>query len=99
MSHRYKVGDKVIFTNIFGVCWGVKTITSLEYRPTTRDDNGPQRPCYHYANSDTPWFPTDEETLRLADEEDLIMDLWGFGDLSFFQRKYGFKPTETYGCW
>lgn len=99
MTHRFKVGDKVIYTNCFGVCWGVKEITSLEFRPTTRSDDGPQRPTYHYKGSDTPWFSVDEEHFKLADEEDLIMDMWSFGDLSWFQQRHGFKPAETYGCW
>lgn len=88
--HRYSVGDKVVFTNCFGVCWGVKTITELDYR------NGP---TYHYEPTDTPWFSTAEEHLRLADDEDLVMAEWFWDDWAYWQRKYGFKPTETYGCW
>lgn len=86
MKHKFAVGDKVIFTNCFGVCWGVKTITELDER------NGP---TYHYENSDTPWFGVPEEHFRLADTEDLSRDP---SDLSFFQSKYGFTPTEWYGC-
>lgn len=95
MTHRYKVGDKVIFTNDFGVCWGVKTITALALRPTTRDDAGPQRPCYHYEGSDTPWFPTYERNLSLATEEDLK------ASAEDLQKKYGFIPTieQLGGCY
>lgn len=91
--HKFKVGDKVIFTNDFGVCWGIKTITELALRPTTRDDLGPQRPCYHYEGSDTPWFPTDEAHLKPASEEDFTMTT------EQLQEKHGFTPTEWYGCW
>lgn len=91
MTHKYVVGDTVVFTNIFGVCWGIKTITELDTRAG--------RPTYHYENSDTPWFSTPEENLTLADDEDIIMDMWGFGDLSHFQKKYGFTPTDLFGCY
>lgn len=87
MAHKYKVGDKVIFTNDFGVCWGVKTITALDER------NGP---TYHYEPTDTPWFSSAENHFQRADEEDLSK---APDDLAFFQDKYGFVPTETYGCW
>lgn len=94
-DHKFKVGDKVIFTNDFGVCWGVKTITSLTYRPTTRDDAGPRRPCYHYEGSDTPWFPVDERNLTLATKEDLS------ASSEELQKKYGFTPTieQLGGCY
>lgn len=94
-NHKYQVGDKVIYTNDFGVCWGVKTITSLEYRATTRDDNGPQRPTYHYEGTETPWFSVDEKNFTLADVEDLT------ADDEFLQTKYGFKPTldQLGGCY
>lgn len=89
-KHKYKVGDKVVFTNCFGVCWGVKTITALD------EHNGP---TYHYTPTDTPWFSTNEEHLTLADEDDIKASLSGDESFSYFQSKYGFMPTETYGCW
>lgn len=90
-EHRFAIGDKVVFTNIFGVCWGVKTITELDER---------HGPTYHFEPTDTPWFSTPESNLQLADTEDLIMDQWGFDKKwEFFQQKYGFTPAETYGCW
>lgn len=91
MAHKYKPGDKVIFTNIFGVCWGVKTITKLDER------NGP---TYYFEPTDTPWFSTAEEHLQPVTTEDLIMDQWGFeAKWDYFQQRYGFTPTEMYGCW
>lgn len=60
-EHRFKVGDRVMFT---------------------------------------PWFSTDEDHLTLADHDDLVMDIWGFDNKwSYFQDKYGFIPTEYYGCY
>lgn len=99
-THKFNVGDQVVFTNCFGVCWGVKKITSLEWRPTTRDDEGPQKPCYHYEDTDTPWYPVDEDHLTLATEEDLVMDKKDYLERnSYFQRRYGFTPTDYFGCW
>ena len=89
MKHKFSIGDQVVFTNCFGVCWGVKEIIALDERTN--------RPTYHYKDSDTPWFSVGEEHFRPADNEDLIMMV--FDDLSFFQIKYGFIPTEWYGCW
>lgn len=91
VKHRFKIGDEVVFTNVFGVCWGVKTITGLDER------NGP---TYFYTPTDTPWFSTDEKHLVPADDEDRRMnnrpeaDAW-----AYFQEKYGFIPSDTYGCW
>lgn len=91
-QHRFAIGDKVVFTNTFGVCWGVKTITALDERTG--------RPTYHYTPTDTPWFSTDEQHLTIADHDDLVMDMWGLEHKwSYFQDKYGFIPTEWYGCY
>lgn len=91
VKHRFKAGDEVVFTNTFGVCWGVKTIVGLDER---------HGPTYFITPTDSPWFSTSEEHLILADEEDRIMDQWGFeAKWVYFQEKYGFTPKETYGCW
>lgn len=89
-THRFKIGDKVVFTNCYGVCWGVKTITALDERTN--------RPTYHYVPTDTPWFSTGEENLRKADKQDILMDDPRGKHWDYFQQKYGFTPTETYGC-
>jgi hypothetical protein len=89
LNYKFKVGDKVIFTNDFGVCWGVKEIIALDERTN--------RPTYHYADSDTPWCSVCESNLVLADKEDLTVgDNW-----EFFQDKYGWKPTveQLGGCY
>lgn len=85
--HAFQVGDRVIFTNDFGVCWGVKTITELDTRCG--------RPTYHYEPNDTPWYSTDQRNLKLADTEDAGLD-WGG-----LQAKHGFKPTleQLGGCY
>ena len=91
MEYKFKVGDKVVFVNDFGVCWGVKEIIALDERTN--------RPTYHYADSDTPWFSVCETNFVLADEEDLSLEFdenW-----QFFQKKYGWKPTtdQLGGCY
>jgi hypothetical protein len=91
MQYKFNVGDKVVFVNDFGVCWGVKTVTALDERTN--------RPTYHYAESDTPWCSVGEENFILADAEDLTVDInenW-----NFFQKKYGWKPTveQLGGCY
>lgn len=91
-AYRYSVGDHVVFTNVFGVCWGVKTITALDERGG---------PTYHYVPTDTPWFSVAERHLAPADDEDRIMDLWASEAerWAYFQDKYGFTPNDTFGCW
>jgi len=92
MKYKFAVGNKVIFTNDFGVCWGVKTIIALDERTG--------KPTYHYADSDTPWFSVHEDNLVEADSDDLerpdVSENW-----SYFQEKYGWKPTleQLGGCY
>jgi hypothetical protein len=92
MTHKFKVGDKVIFTNDFGVCWGVKTIIALYERTN--------RPTYHYADSDTPWCSVCETNFVLADEDDLDREYFASND-AYFQNKYGWSPTveQLGGCY
>lgn len=91
-THKFKVGDKVIFTNIFGVCWGVKTITSLEWEPKITEDR-PDKPAYHYEGTDTPWFPCAERFLTKATRQDLK------STPQQLQDKYGFTPVDYCGCY
>lgn len=92
-KHKFKVGDKVIYVNDFGVCWGVKTITSLETRTYDLWGEPYTKPTYHYEGSDTPWYSVDETNLTKATQSDLT------ASHSELQHKYGFTPTELYGCW
>lgn len=98
-QHRFKPGDQVVYTNDFGVCWGVKTIVHCALKPTSRHDEGPQAPCYHYEGTDTPWFPVDEKKLKPATAEDLARAV--IGDDEYFQREHGFTPTveQLGGCY
>ena len=92
LPYRFKVGDAVVFTNDFGVCWGVRTVTGLDERTG--------KPTYFLKPTDAPWFSTEESNLVAADEEDLIMARWGFDQAwPYFQARYGFQPKEYYGCW
>jgi len=92
MNYKFAVGDKVVFTNDFGVCWGVKIIIALDERSG--------RPTYHYENSDTPWFSPCETNLVLADDED-IQRIDFEENALYFQQKYGWKPTleQLGGCY
>lgn len=87
--HQFQPGDLVVFTNDFGVCWGVKKITSQE-PPLT--EGGPLR--YHYEGSDTPWFPVSEENLTHADEEDVAWAQDGNRYDARFQTKHGRLTTR-----
>ena len=112
MTHRYAIGDKVIFTNDFGVCWGVRTITGLDSRS--------DRPTYYTTPTDAPWFSIDERNLTPATDTDIAVSesiakgqrvrqvdvgqvdvgQGDVGEWDYFQRKYGFKPTleQLGGC-
>lgn len=79
-NHKFSLGQKVIYVNEFGVCFGVMTITEL----VIRDD----QPCYHYEGSDTPWFPKRETEFRGATDEDLS------ASTAELQLKYGFNATR-----
>lgn len=85
MDYKYAIGDKVVLVNDFGVVWGVKKIIGLDERTN--------QPTYYYEGSDTPWYSVPEENLRPATDEDFMMTR------DELQAKYGFKPTEYYGCY
>lgn len=90
-AHAFGVGDKVVFTNDFGVCWGVKVIAAVALWDG--------KPRYYYEGTDTPWYPTHEKNLKLADEYDLLADHYGADE--YFQNKHGFTPTteQLGGCY
>lgn len=90
-THKFKVGDKVIFTNIFGVCWGVKTITGLTFTHWSTEDN--KAPAYDITPTDTPWFPCEEKYLVKATKKDLT------SSIEELRARYGFVPTEYFGCY
>jgi hypothetical protein len=53
---KYKVGDRVIWTNVYGVCWGERTITEV-----LEPDKWEQR--YMITPTDTPWMYVREPQL------------------------------------
>lgn len=83
---KFKVGDKVVYTNEYGVCWGVKTITKVEWSDT-------RRWTYYKTPTDCPWFASEEERFSKADAEDLRIEKHPFS-ARFFQKKYGFPITN-----
>lgn len=88
-THKFKVGDKVIFVNDFGVVW-LWEISELTWWDHYKD--GTKEPAYHTLNSQTPWFPTRESLLRKATWIDIN------STPEKLQERYGFTPTEWFGC-
>lgn len=108
-THKFKVGDRVIFTNDYGVCWGVKTITELCSRTFEMWGREVTVLTYHYEGTDTPWYPVEEKNFQLADEEDLAVHEATVSSSAlfpgtaedvantawrFFQNKYGRPSTR-----
>lgn len=106
-EHKFKVGDRVVFTNDYGVCWGVKTITELCSRSYDLWGEKKTVPTYHYEGTDTPWCSIEERNFQLADDEDLAIHEAMISSCAlfpetredamdaaqrYFQRKYG-RPT------
>lgn len=87
-THAFAVGDRAVFTNEYGVCFGVKTITSLETRSYDFHGQTVTKLCYHYEDTDTPWFPSEERFFKLATEEDLT------ATPAELHKKHGFPTTE-----
>ena len=90
-QHKFKVGDKVVYTNPQGVCWGVKTIIALDDRTYDMWGDVKCLPTYHYEGSDTPWYSVSEECFVLADDKDIAMSAEPDDNKRnrFFQKKYG----------
>ena len=89
IEHKFKIGDKVVYTNDFGVCWGIETISELAQRT--------DGPTYHTLESDMPWFSVNERNYKLATQADL--DAYERGDDDYFQRVHGFEPSDYFGCY
>lgn len=87
-THKFKVGDVVIFVNDFGVVWRW-TISEQTYWDKV---DGTRVPAYHHVGTQTPWFPTEESRLFKAGQLDLLRT-----DAQL-QQAHGFTPTEWYGC-
>ena len=88
-KYRYNVGDKVIFVNIFGVVW----LWEISQQTTYELHTGEVVRAYHHKDTQTPWYPTLEGELRPATKADLT------ASDAELQQRYGFTPTEWYGCY
>ena len=90
MTYKFAVGDRVVYTNDFGVCWGVKTVTELDTRG--------HGPTYHYEGSDTPWFSVDEKNFAPANKSDIFAHDHGY---DWYFQKYEWTPTleQMGGCY
>lgn len=87
--YKFDIGDKVIFINDFGVVW----LWTISEKTTWELHDGTIVRAYHHEGTQTPWFPTEEHRLRFATKTDLK------ASPEELQRKYGFTPTEWYGCY
>jgi hypothetical protein len=58
VMHKFKIGDKVNWTNSNGVKLGVRTVIGLDVRTNS--------PTYFIDPIDTPWFSVGEEELELV---------------------------------
>lgn len=58
MKRKFKIGDKVDYTNGNGVYLGKRTITGLNERSG--------KPTYYIDPTDTPWFSVGEESFKLS---------------------------------
>jgi len=81
-THKYNIGDNVIYTNEFGVCFGVKTITEQG-----TDAHG--LPGYKYDGSSPAWWFTNESRFALATDKDLKFTP------EQLQKRYGFNATRA----
>ena len=89
VRHKFKVGDVVIFVNIFGVVWR----WTISEQTTNQLHTGEVVRAYHHKGTQTPWFPTQETELRKATKADLTAS-----DVEL-QQRYGFTPIDWYGCY
>ena len=60
---KFKVGDKVIFTNEYGVKFSPREVTGF-YKPEQTSMQYALGKRYHI-DSDSPWMPVSEESLTL----------------------------------
>ena len=85
---EYADGDKVIFVNDYGVCWGVKTILKSEM-------DSVRGLIYYVEDSACPWYGSRPHNFRPADAEDLSKETTNLDfTWKYFQDKYGFKPEN-----
>lgn len=83
---KYNLGQQVIYTNEYGVCFGIKRVIYRVY------DNGKCK--YIYENSVTPWHPVEEERFTIPDDNDIFVGNNIGLNNGYFQKKYGFDATN-----
>lgn len=59
---RFRVGDPVIYTNPYGVCWGERIVSGHEI--WTGENYADHR--YYLTPCDTPWYPVSQACLEAA---------------------------------
>lgn len=57
---KFEVGDRVTFTNDYGVVFEGKTVTEIEMNPV-------RGVTYYITPTDTPWFAVNERNLARAE--------------------------------
>lgn len=63
---KFKIGEKVHYTNPAGVYWGIKEIK--EVKKISYSDSGYG---YIFTETETPWYAVSEENLKLIDNKDV----------------------------
>lgn len=66
---RYKLGDRVVWTNSYGVCWGIRTISEVG-----EPDKFGHR--YYITPTDTPWMYVREANLAPSPEANPEFGTW-----------------------
>jgi hypothetical protein len=66
---RFKVGDQVIYTNDYGLCWGLKTIERLD--PPDKWGH-----LYYITPTDTPWMYVREPNLTTPPQANPEFGTW-----------------------
>lgn len=92
-NHKFSVSDRVVFTNDFGVCWGIRTVLRLDERTG--------EPTYYTTPTDCPWYSVPERNFSPATPEDEEAQKLPDAEMrAYFQERYGFKPTaeQLGGC-
>lgn len=86
LAYKFAPGEQVIYTNDYGVCWGLRTVKALD----VWEDGLPR---YYIEPTDSPWCSVSEKNLVKADPEDLHV-AWYMG-ADFLQKKYGWPTPQA----
>lgn len=86
LAYKFAPGDTVVYTNDYGVCWGLRTVKSLD----VWEDGLPR---YYIEPTDSPWCSVAEKNLREPDTDDLCF-IPGSAP-TYFQEKYGWPTPQA----